>query len=187
MNKEIRAIILDGLKKAIKSIEEGDIKTLKELSNYTIHSASTSQDEDSITFTVLMYALFKVYERKDYREMESWNLFDKNAKSYLRAAYNSLNKKDTEGYRKDIREFLKSIDKLDNKLKNYIQQVIESSKISKGSRLYEHGVSLGRTAELLGVNAFELMDYIGETGISDIMSETVDVKKRLAKARGLFK
>lgn len=187
MNEEVKKIILEALKKAVKAVKERDVTTLKDLSNYTIHSASTTQDEDSISSAVLMYSLFKIYERSDYEDLKSWQLFNHNAEIYLQNAYNYLNRNDIEKYRKAIKEFLDSVDKLDKKLKNYIEDVLESAKISKGSRLYEHGLSMGRTAELFGVSQFELMDYVGKTGIANVTPSIINIKKRLEKARSIFK
>ena len=186
MNEEVKSIILEALKKVLKAIKEKDVVSLKELSNSTIHSASTTQDEDSISFAVLAYSLFKIFERSDYENLGSWDLFSHNADVYLKNAYDYLNRKNIDKYRSSVNDFLKSIDDLDKKLRDYIKDVLEGARVSKGSRLYEHGLSLGRTAELLGISQFELMDYVGKTGIADVTPTTVDIKKRLAKARSLF-
>jgi len=79
------------------------------------------------------------------------------------------------------------INKLDLKLKEYIQDVLLKAKISKGSRLYEHGLSMERTAFLLGITQYELMDYIGKTHIADVrMKVLMHPKDRMKIARELF-
>jgi hypothetical protein len=60
------------------------------------------------------------------------------------------------------------------------------SKISKGSRLYEHGISIGRTAKLLGVSKWDLMQYAGKTGIHEVVSG-INVGERIKYAKSLFK
>jgi len=53
--------------------------------------------------------------------------------------------------------------------------------------LYEHGLSIGKTAELLGINKWELMEYAGRTGISDVQENiTISMKDRIKFVRGLF-
>ena len=76
--------------------------------------------------------------------------------------------------------------KLDPKLKIHIKEVFEKARINKASRLYEHGISAGRTADLLGISTWELMDYSGTTGLAD-KGITKDVKERIKIARELFK
>ena len=88
---------------------------------------------------------------------------------------------------RSIKNKLDIIDRLDTKLKNYIKEVIKDSQIARGSRLYEHGISLGRTADLLGISKWELIEYSGKTGISEIREGiTLSEDKRLRIARGLF-
>ena len=68
-------------------------------------------------------------------------------------------------------------------LKNYIQDVLKKAAINKGSRIYEHGVSMGQTAKLLGITPWELAEYSGQTGSADVnLSITLDVKKRIKNA-----
>ena len=78
------------------------------------------------------------------------------------------------------------IGKIDEKLELYIEEVIEKSKIKKGSIIYEHGISVGKVAELLGLSTWELMNYIGKTTIADAGRERINVERRLAFARELF-
>ena len=68
-----------------------------------------------------------------------------------------------------------------------MQEVIEEAKIKKGYKLHEHGISLGRTAEILGISQWELMNYVGKTKISDVDIVPTDVVQRLKLARGIFK
>ena len=48
-----------------RAIENDDPATIKELSNQTIHTASTSQDPDNIAVAVIVYSISKIIERKE--------------------------------------------------------------------------------------------------------------------------
>ena len=78
------------------------------------------------------------------------------------------------------------ISTIDSKLKLYIGEVITQAEIKKGSKLYAHGISLGRAAEVLGISQWELMFYIGKTKLIDVKG-CVGVRERLNYARSLFK
>ena len=55
--------------------------------------------------------------------------------------------------------------------------------IKKASRIYEHGISMQKTAKLLGISIWELAEYSGQTGISNVnLSITLDVKERIKNA-----
>ena len=106
----------------------------------------------------------------------------------LEGAITNLGKDNIEGFQDNINNILNIIDKLESHLKNYIQEVIEKAKIHRASRIHEHGISVERTAKLLGISSWELMDYIGKTGISDVeLSQTKTAKERLKLVREIFK
>jgi len=77
--------------------------------------------------------------------------------------------------------------KLDGKIKMYIEQVMQQGRIKKGSKLYEHGISIARSADLLGISQWQLLDYVGKTTMTDATPQSLDVKKRLSFARELFR
>ena len=180
--------ILNVLTKTIEAINKDDTTSLKDLSNQVIHDASIYQEHHTISVAVLVYGLSKVYERTDYKSQKSWKPFSNNCLSDLIILRDKLNISDEQGFDFTLREFIKKLDRLDNKLRLRIKEVMNKAKIHKASRLHEHGISIGRTAELLGITSFELMDYVGKTGIADVKEAiTLSAKDRLEIARGLFK
>lgn len=188
MEEVVRKDIISILTEAIKAISNSDIKTLKDISNHTIHDSSIIQDRYSISIAVITYSLSKIFERTSYEEYKDWSMFHDNVLKYLENAKASLEVNKINQYEENIKNILKIINKLDSKLKNIIQEVFEKSKINKGSRLYEHGLSISKAAELLGVSEWELMEYAGSTGISDVeFSISKSAKERLKYARELFR
>lgn len=188
MDEKVRVNILEILESALRAIQKGDLKALKELSNMTIHTASIIQDHHSISVAVLIYALAKMYERSRYERYSGWQEFCKDCVERLERAHEELNQGDDERFSETIKQYLAEIDKLDKKLKEYIHDVLLKARISKGSRLYEHGISMERTAYLLGITQYELMGYVGQTHIPDIKIKVlIPAKERMNVARGLFK
>ncbi|MBN1156387.1 hypothetical protein JXA85_02130 [Candidatus Woesearchaeota archaeon] len=182
MNDVIKRDILEIITRILDIVKEKDFNDaaeLSKLSDRTIHDASIFQDEDSIGIAVVAYALSKLYVRTE--------LVSETMKDLLRRAYNNLLDNNPEGYRKKIKEILKQIGDEDKKLGLYIQEVIKQAEIKKGSRIYEHGISLARAAEILGVSQWELSYYVSQTTIADDELERVPIKDRLNFARGLFK
>lgn len=188
MEEQVRVNILRVLEKAISAIKIGDIKSLKDLSNETVHDASIFQDRYSVAVAVLFYALSKIQERGvHYGQFKGWDLFCADCIKSLEEARSSLERNNLDGFEEALGKYIKLLGKLDVKLKQYIQDVFHSARINKASRLYEHGLSIGRTAELLGVSRFELMSYVGSTYIADVEHNiTLSAKQRLKIARSLF-
>lgn len=172
--------VLEKLAGILKVKEDSDIVEMKELSNHVIHNASVFQDEDSISIAVLIYALSKVIERKqkdtDYNKLISM----------LNSGISSLKNSNDEEFRKSIKNIFNFIRTMDERLRLFIHEVINQAQIKKGCRLCEHGISIARSSEVLGISQWELMHYVGKTTLMDQYSEPVNALKRLKMARGLF-
>lgn len=183
MDEVVKRDILNVLSDVINILdveEEKDVAELRELSNHIIHDASIFQDEDSVSIAILIYSLSKVIERREGRmDYKVLLKLITDSRRYL-----EQNKVDE--YRKMVKKLFKFISTIDTKLKLYIEEVITQAEIKKGGKLYAHGISLGRAAEVLGISQWELMFYIGKTKIADVRGG-VKVKERLNYARSLFK
>lgn len=177
MNEIVKKDILSILKQSKRILQRKDSFMLRDLSNHTIHNASIFQDEDSISIAVIIYSLSKVIERG--------KLDTKKALSLINSAQKYLQKDDFTNYKYTIKNIFKFISSVDSKLKLYIEEVVKQAQIKKGSKLYDHGISIGQAAELLGVSQWELMNYVGKTSIIDRFPSP-DVKKRLDVAKQLF-
>jgi hypothetical protein len=180
--------VLSVLKETKEAVREENIVKLKSLSNKTLHSASIEQDPDSVTIAVILYSLSKIIERKKYSYYEEWPSFYKKYMGYIEEAISSLEKDDLDGFRKNINRIRKEINRLSGRFKKYIQDVFRKAEINKASRIYEHGISMEQTAKLLGITIWELAEYSGQTGISDVdLSVTLPIRKRLDYAEEIFK
>lgn len=182
MESAVRNDALQIIRRAIEILEakeEKDAMELKELSNNTIHNASVFQDECSVSIAVLIYALSKIIERNpgfDYSR----------ASNFLKEAGDSLENGKEDEFNIVIKKLFSEISNLDNKIKLYVQEVINQAQIKKGSKLCEHGLSCAKASQILGISQWELMNYIGKTNLAENVNEIVDARARLKFARSLF-
>jgi hypothetical protein len=180
--------ILKVLQETKEAVKKEDTIKLKELSNQTIHSASIYQDADSIMVAVIVYSLSKILERTNYRRYKNWNQFFKNFMRHITDAEMALKENKEERFRKELKKIRKEVNKLTGHLKKHIQDVFKKASINKASRIYEHGVSMEKTARLLGITLWELAEYAGQTGISDVnLNITLPIKQRIKTAMEAFK
>jgi predicted RNA-binding protein len=179
--------VIDILSGTLKALEAKDVYLLKELSNRTIHSASIQQDANSIAVAVIVYALSKITERPKYQQYRGWQSFYNNFLRNIERAIKDLQNDDIESFGKDLAAIRDSISGLSGKLRFYIGDVFRKASINKASRIYEHGISMQQTADMLGITPFELAEYSGRTGIPDVnLSITMDVRKRINLAESIF-
>lgn len=178
MNETVRIDILKVIKSAISMIERDNIFGLKDLSNQTIHNSSIFQDNDSVGIAVIMYTLSKIFDRQKN--------IDKSVINILIKAKNSLFDYDIERFRRFLKKLFALISKEDKKTKMYLQEVISQAGVRKGSKIYDHGISLAQSANILGVSQWDMMDYLGKTKIADTFKEPINLRRRLATARKIF-
>ena len=178
--------ILEETKQAIKN---DDAIKIKELSNQTVHTASITQDPDNIAFAVVVYSLSKIIERKNYQNFPGWKDFYKNILTFIDNSINAIKINDDKKIKDSLTSIQKTISKLSGTLKNYIQDVFRKAQINKASKIYEHGISMEKTASLLGITMFELASYAGQSPeISNApLSITLDVKSRIKLGEDMFK
>ncbi|MBU2562208.1 MAG: hypothetical protein KKF68_00930 [Nanoarchaeota archaeon] len=173
--------ILESAKEAIK---KKDSLKLKELSNQTVHTASITHDPDNIAIAVIVYSLSKLIEREYYNHPE----LSKDIISSIDYSLVALKKKDEIGFKRSLDLIRKAINKISGNMRKYIQDVFRKASINKASKIYEHGISMEKTASLLGITMFELASYAGQTEISDVQeSKTMDVKSRIKLAVEMFR
>jgi hypothetical protein len=186
-NMKERENILEILKKTLEAVQRDDFVPLKNLSDQTIHTASVSGDPDNIAVAVLVYSLGKILSRTDYRTLNGWKEFHNVIISTLKCSINDLESNNLEKFRKDFTFIRKAINKISGKLKVYVEDVFRKSQINKASRIYEHGISAGKTASMLGVTLYDLQNYAGQTGISEVsLNQTINVKTRIKMLEELF-
>jgi hypothetical protein len=179
MSPKAREDILSILRDAIHILKEKDSYSLRQLSDHSVHNASIFQDRYSISIAVVIYALSKIIDRMARIEPQVIEA--------LRWAKDKLEQDDIAGYESEITAIIQLISDFDSKMQRYTHQVINEARIKKGSRIYEHGISLAQTATLLGTTQWELMKYIGQTTMADTFEGSKDMKSRLEFARGLFR
>lgn len=184
--KEVKNV-LRILKETKKFISEDNSHEIKILSNQTIHSAAISQDADNIIVAVLVYSLSKILEREHYKDMEGWQEFYDAMNENLVSAIRALEKNDIEKTRIHLGEIRNSLNKISGNLGEYIKDIFRKAEINKAFRLYEHGLSSEKTAELLGVSLWDLASYIGQSSVSNSkFAISMPVKKRVRVAEDFF-
>jgi len=176
---------MEGVNQAFSVYDPGRIM---ELSDHIIHSASVYQDKYSIQAATFVYALGKVIAKGKVRRFpqSAWESFKKVVKSELKNAINYLKRGKDRRYDLSVRHMQDAIKRLDTSFKQYVETVLDKAKLKKGVKIYEHGISLKKVSEMIGVSEWELMDYAGKTMIVEQEHFESRVKDRLDRARRLF-
>ncbi len=174
----IKEDIIAVMENALKAIHAGDFTALREESDHIIHCSAIFQKQESIQTAVVIYALAKILERG--------KTIDAKILDAMRHAIEFMNVENLRGFNTEIKNMLDMINTVDDQLSKYMQHIVTEAQIKKGSKIYEHGISLGQAGKMLGLSQWELMKYIGKTKMSEEMIEAVSVQQRIAFVRTLF-
>jgi hypothetical protein len=180
--------VLSVLKQVKKALKEKNYVEIKSLSNKIIHISSIHQEADIISLAVIIYSLSKLIEREDYKNEKNWDKFYQNYIQNIDDMIYALKNEDLNRFHQEIQSNRKLIQGLSGHLKKYIQDVFQGAKINKASRIYEHGISMEKTASILGVSLWELAEYTGKTQINNVnLGLTIPIKERIKFAEEIFK
>ncbi len=186
MEERVKKDVLGVLRELRKGVAKHDLDLLKASSDHTLHNAGIYQDEDSTTVAVIAYSLYKIFARERLQAKKPLLTFKKNVMNEISGAQSFLVKEKNKEYRRAIKKILGYIGKLEAKFGMYITEVIKQARIKKGGRVYEHGISIGRASQLMGVSSWELRSYVGSTKLGDIPVKSKGIKQRVLDVRGIF-
>lgn len=181
MRYVVKTDILAVINDSISLLNAKDFENLKNISNHVTHNASIFQDADSITIAVVIYSLSKIGERAGMSQAIQQKVLDQ-----LEQCKELLQQDKFDQYRNSMKNLIRLILKMDKKLAMYVDHVTEKAQIHKGGKLHQHGISIARAAQVLGISRWELMSYIGKTKIHDSPVTHDGVKSRMAFTRALF-
>lgn len=185
--KEVRHLV-EVLSSIQRALEQSDSFELHQLSDQIIHMASIHQHTDIITIGVITYSLHKLVTKKDRISPKEWNSFVKKFNGEINQTIRALEEQ-------DINEFARHLDHAKElletsggkKMSENVHEILKKASINKATKVYEHGISLSRTAHLLGLTQWELLEYVGQKESHDSpYTATIDEKKRASKALAFF-
>jgi len=179
--------VIEVLREAKSAAQRGDIVQLKRLSDQTIHMTAIHQDTDNVLVAIVVYSLAKLLER---RHNYSYKDFERFLNYYLKTidySIDCIGKNKCDLFRDRVKE-ITDVNGLETNLKRSVKDVFQKARINKASKIYEHGISLGSTANLLGISLWDLSSYVGQSTISDMKEgKTIDVKTRVKNVMEFFK
>lgn len=170
MRDEVKNDLLENIDYFLKKIKSNDFSDLSEFSNHTIHDASIYQDKDSISFAIAIYSISKLKEKSDFDVLKFEHIFLSMKHALMNNNYDS--------YRKSVSALLKIIDTLDRKLHLYVENILDQAKIKKGSKIYDHGISLAQASEISGIALWDLIGYVGNTNIYENSISRIKYKEK---------
>ncbi len=185
---EEKGHILKVLEEVKIALERKNYVKIKNLSNMVVHHSSVHQDPDVIAVAVIIYSLSKLIEREDYKKEKNWAVFYKGYLKNISDMIKALKTNNIDKFRDEVDANRKLIQNLSGNLKVHIADVFRRAKVNKASRIYEHGISMEKTAKILGISLWELAEYAGRTRVADVnLTVTLPIKQRIKYVEEIFR
>ena len=170
--------VLTSLKEILSSDQIIPTK-LKQLSDELVDGASLCHDQDCISISVLAYSLYKIF-------LKNLNIEKTSLLEYVKIVLDSVD--NDIHFRSNVRKLFDHLKKYDKNIDINILQIIKHVQVKSGLKMYDHGLSIGQAAEIMGVSKWNIMEYLGASSIVDQDSSyRIDCKTRLNFTKGLFK
>jgi len=176
------------LKSAKEALLEKNSLVLTELSDQTLHCALKYQNSGSMTMAVVLYSLSKIIERKGYQKIKGWDSLIKKINSLFDLTIKSLEDGNQEAYEDYLMRVRKTLESNAGNLKPIIHDILRKASINKAAKIYEHGISLERTAKMLGITQWELTDYTAQKNYNyPVIDSKLKTKERAFMALEFFR
>ena len=92
--------------------------------------------------SVIIYTLSKIYNRPRLHQHPGFLKFKENVLKELREAQSLLHSNDVKGYHRKVKRVFQIISAFEKKFGMYMREAILQSKIKRGGRIVEHGISV---------------------------------------------
>jgi hypothetical protein len=104
-----------------------------------------------------------------------------------------MHEAESEAKRGQVEKSLAVLQKIFTRIENaegedprFVKGLLLKSKIKAASTFYAQGLSLGRAAEMTGLDKREILSYAGQTMMNERIPSTMPVSARLKTLRALF-
>ncbi len=173
------------LEEAVRGLRHEAVVDFSALSNRCIHCASIFQDPASLQTAVALYASAKIHQRL-HEDPKKQGWVEQQLIVLFEAALAALKDHNEEGFIKAMTRVIALIRTVDKDINLFVDEVLEKARLTKGAKIFRHGISVQRVADMLGVSSWDLRGYLGKTQILEGETLREDPKRRLRCAKKLF-
>lgn len=156
--KELVKDLRSMLQEAKNALDNNAADDLKAISNHCIHAATTFQDCDSSKLSVLVYVLSKMLQAQKIKPHLQFAGQTKVSQLFAKARF-ALQKNKIKDFRSALQKAEDVIQLQEANYAHYVDELLRRGKIKKACKIYDHGISLNRTAEMLDVSPWEVRSF----------------------------
>lgn len=184
MNSRYR-IIGNLTQKIRNAYKKRDGRKLKKIYSICLNKITMEFDNEMFLLSLISYMLSKLMTKPRYWKSPSIKRYLKRIDSLFVMVMRGATAKKSEDIGNALNEILQLVNSLDAEDMRHINSLIENGKIKIAATLYAKGISLGRVAEMTGVDTHDILLYTGKTRMADRLLSKISIKERLRRLKKL--
>lgn len=148
-----------------KCFSDSNYMKIRDMSDEILREAVLAEDGQLTDLSLICYAVFKISSKSTIRRSENWEPFKKEMLGMMRRAEEKPNTKEELGAL--LQDIIGMVSKFYDDYGLYVENVVHKARLKQGLRAYAMGLSLGRSADMVGVSKGELFKYVGATKVGE--------------------
>ncbi len=166
-------------------LQARDVNSLKRVAEEAGEYALRNEDRRFVALATIAYSFTKLFDKPYIAESRQLRELLPKTLGRLDTGLDALTARDEKEYDSQLSGILGDIKHLSQDLGRFVVNIVDKARVKAATQIYAHGASLGRAAEMAGVDKRDLASYVGQTTLTE-KYDTISVKERLNKARKLF-
>jgi len=173
------------IEEAKKLFDKKQVMDLRGLGNRLIREAAFKNDYAKAELGVICYALHKMESKSHFISNPNWHKIKEAILTSLLEAQNAAQNENAKELLQALKTTIKHINRVDNELGNYAQNIYEKAKVKQASLAYSYGLSIAQASSLTGADTKEVQNYIGFTTMPDEEPEIKTIAQRIKELKEL--
>ena len=171
---------------AANGLARQDAQALRAVYQQLLEDIAFSYDEPKYQLAMLAYALSKVVSKPRFWKAHKQGRYWEETRQML----GEMEMQAREGRMKEARhilaQILSRVESAEEQDPRFVRGLVLKARIKSASTFYASGLSLGRAAELSGLDKREILSYAGQTRMNERLSGDISVASRLKNLRSLM-
>jgi hypothetical protein len=168
------------------AFQGADVVKLRVLSNSLIEEAALENDRVAAEVALVGYSLHKLSTKAHIVGHSKWQMVKNRVVASLERAARALEKNREAEFERTVKGIVRDINAIDAELGNFVRSLHEKARVKYAASAYSLGLSLSQAAELTGADKKDVLEYVGETRMSDREEAPPGIRARLKRLREMM-
>lgn len=175
----------DSLVFILKAFRQRNQKELRKENDRLVKQAALQFSKPVYQLAVLSYVLSKIVSKPRFLHAE-YAIRMREIEGRITDAMRKAERATEEQFLERIGAIERAVERLEVQDARFLRDLVSKGRLKVAATLYAQGISLGMASEMTGINKQDILDYAGQTMMSDRIKEEKTIYDRLKVARELI-